>query len=271
MNLSRLDAGSRGFTLWILSGSMLFLTLFAILAITGSNRPVFLFVNQAHEITGGLFWANVTMLGDSLVGAVLLLPLVRRRPQAVWAGICAAILCAVVVQIVKMSLNVPRPPSVFPADAFFNIGPHPHFLSFPSGHTAAAFCFAAIMLFVFRSWIMRLAVLFVAASVGISRIAVGVHWPLDITAGAVFGLLSAFAGVHLSRLFPQGSSRLTMKIMGGLLLAGACVCVFVDFVGFPEGLPLQRFVGAAMIVFGGREFAALWREDDMQRDELGPV
>jgi len=65
--------------------------------------------------------------------------------------------------------------------------------SFPSGHTAAAFCFA---LLIASSYSHLAPLLYVFASlVAISRIANGVHYPSDVVAGMVLGLISAKTGL----------------------------------------------------------------------------
>lgn len=69
--------------------------------------------------------------------------------------------------------------------------------SMPSGHTATAFAWA-LALFQWarslRGWrrrFARVSLLVPAVSVGLTRIYIGVHFPLDVLAGALVGWLSA--------------------------------------------------------------------------------
>lgn len=61
--------------------------------------------------------------------------------------------------------------------------------SFPSGHSTAAFLFAALVVASFPVW----APVFYAwaACVAISRVALGVHYPSDVIAGAILGTMIA--------------------------------------------------------------------------------
>lgn len=77
----------------------------------------------------------------------------------------------------------------------------PH--SFPSGHTCAAFAAAGIW---FRGlpWrCLRITGMAMAVLMGLSRLYVGVHFPSDVLAGALVGLLAAWLAWRLGRYLPD--------------------------------------------------------------------
>lgn len=72
---------------------------------------------------------------------------------------------------------------------WFNLSEYAY-QSFPSGHSTTAFSLAAVIAFLWpRAFWPAMAF---AAIVALSRIVVGAHYPTDITAGAVLGLLGAY-------------------------------------------------------------------------------
>ncbi len=64
--------------------------------------------------------------------------------------------------------------------------------SFPSGHTVGAFALAGVLMFSSRSATLRAIAFLLAAGVGLSRILAFRHWPSDVTASAVIGLVTAW-------------------------------------------------------------------------------
>ena len=64
--------------------------------------------------------------------------------------------------------------------------------SFPSGHTVGAFALAGVLMFSSRSPTLRAIAFLLAAGVGLSRILAFRHWPSDVTASAVIGLVTAW-------------------------------------------------------------------------------
>lgn len=74
-----------------------------------------------------------------------------------------------------------------------------HDPSFPSGHTSAAFAAATALYAMDKRW--GIAAYLVAGWMGFSRLYLGVHFPLDVLAGALLGMLAA-------RLACKGTARL---------------------------------------------------------------
>jgi membrane-associated phospholipid phosphatase len=157
-----------------------------------------------HAFLPDAAWVVVTRFGDERVLFVLSLLFVRRRPEIFWAMLVAALIGTLYSQGLKLYLDVLRPPAVLPADEFRLIGPALRRNSFPSGHTLSAFLFAGVLFAFATSVTQRLALMLIAILVGLSRVAVGVHWPLDIIAGACSGLLLAATGVWISYYWQAG-------------------------------------------------------------------
>ena len=89
----------------------------------------------------------------------------------------------------KEAVDRPRPPRADPGfDAAVHVPPSP---SFPSGHATTTFaCAVAIAILVPR---LRWVALTVAWTVGVARVYLGVHYTLDVLAGAALGSLIGIA------------------------------------------------------------------------------
>ena len=119
----------------------------------------------------------------------LALAIVWRRPNVFLLVATTALTTNVVTSLLKYVVQRDRPPTVV-LDPEPLVGV-PSTSSFPSGHTSTSFACAYV--------ISRLAprltvyVFVLAALIGFSRVYVGVHYPLDVLAGAVLGLVVAKA------------------------------------------------------------------------------
>jgi len=124
-----------------------------------------------------------------LVLAVVLAGFSWRRPWLL-ARVGATILVAESVSgLLKEQIGRDRPPLRDPEPA--TLVALPDTSSFPSGHATVGFaCATALALSVPR---LRWPVFALAALIGFSRVYVGVHYPLDVLAGALLGVALGFA------------------------------------------------------------------------------
>jgi len=240
--------------LWLLVGvPSLALLLLVLVVAAGLDQPLFHALNQLSTYTGPAFWANLTILGDGLVCAVLLLPWIRKNPERVWGGLLGAVIMTILLRVLKEMLGIPRPLGILPEESVIVIGPGHRRGAFPSGHTATIALYAGILaLSTTRRLYAGLAIA-LAGLIGVSRIAVGVHWPSDVLAGLILGWGSAWAGLCLAERWSWGTGPRARRILGGLLLVSALVLLFIDHTEYPGVLIFQRTLALGCLVWGAVE------------------
>ena len=251
-----MTASLRSVWAWLPPAAALALTA-AILA-TGSNRPLFLWLNHRGHVVGDLVWFHLTLLGDGAMALALVLPSIRRAPRLFWAALLAAVVAGLWTQVTKEFIDVPRPLSVLAPWDFHLAGPAYKRVSFPSGHAAAAFALAGIVIMgTTAKWRGLLFVL--AGLVGLSRIMLGVHWPLDVLWGMVGGWLAAGTGLALQARRPWPTAGRGGLLAGAVLMAVAGSLLVSRHIGIPAVLPVQRVVAAVCLAWGAWEIRGLGR------------
>ena len=104
-------------------------------------------------------------------------------------------LLSIVLYVFKIGFGVPRPytdsitsnPLSFSSD----------FHSFPSGHTAECAAITSALAHINASYLKTLLLGCIMASVGFSRVYVGMHHPLDLLGGALLGSLAPLLASYL--------------------------------------------------------------------------
>lgn len=213
------------------------------------NLRLFLAINDLAAILPAALWSCVTTLGDTLVALVILLPLLRLRPRNATAALIAAIPAGWLGHLAKNWLDADRPARVL-GSAVHIIGPTLKQGSFPSGHTTTAFVLAAVVAAGFRSRVLAMAVIAAAVLVGVSRVAVGAHWPGDAAAGALLGWLSGLLGVWLVRRYSL-DLRPWQRTVFSLVLAGCALWLLTGYDSrYPLARPFLRWLAAGALVLG---------------------
>jgi membrane-associated phospholipid phosphatase len=214
------------------------LVLLAGIGLSGTNQRLFLFLNHLLYLKPAALWLNVTLFGDAGMLMVLVLPFIGRRPDLIWNALLSAVITTLLVNGGKEFFLLDRPPNVLAADQFHQIGNMFSATSFPSGHTAAAFTLAGVVALLPFSNRARLGMLLFAMLIGLSRIAVGAHWPMDVAAGMVVGWVAALLGVHLARYIP-GEGVWVQRAAALLLVTTVYYLVFVHQTGDKEARVLE--------------------------------
>ena len=238
------------------------LALVAGILVTDTNRALFLWLNHGGHAVGDPVWFHLTMLGDGAVALALVLPWIRRAPRQFWAALLAAVVAGLWTQVTKAFVDVPRPLSVLASDAFHQAGPAYRRVSFPSGHAAAVFALAGIWAMGAQGRRLWRGLLLVLASlVGLSRIMVGVHWPLDVLWGMLGGWLGAWSGLALQarRHGPWPTAGPAGRVAGAVLLAVAASLLVSRHIGIPAVLPAQHLLAVACLAWGAWEMGCLSR------------
>jgi membrane-associated phospholipid phosphatase len=218
--------------------------------LTRTNAALFILINHFSGFTGDTAWALITIFGDGAVVAALLLPLVQRRPDIIWAMALATVFAVFWVHGLKPWLALPRPPGVFATEVLHVIGPAHRTQAFPSGHTATILTLVGVLALSTASSGLRWVLVLAGTAVGLSRIVVGVHWPVDVLGGALGGWLAALGGVWTARYWSWGVRPLGQRLLAALLLITALTLLVSYDTGYPEAVTLQRFIAGACIAVG---------------------
>ena len=195
------------------------LTLLIVVAIAGLSvgglyaRGQPLDLQLFRTINTGLTTAGFDLLGDvgyvlGTVGFSLLLFValffLGYRPLAA-SAVGAVVAAALLVLLLKSLTQQPRPAQLLQGVRLIGV---PELGSgFPSGHGAQAFLTAYLLASYFLfPWYDQLGLYALAGAIALSRVYVGLHFPVDVLTGSLIGLLFGVLWTH-SRLWPGAQPR----------------------------------------------------------------
>lgn len=230
---------------WVWAVPLVALTGLVVLQASGNNIALFQLLNRLTAQVSDGWWSHLTMLGDTSLALMFILPLFGRRPNLVWQFVLAAIFAAIWSHGMKAMFSSLRPPAVLHEGSFHLIGPMLSQNSFPSGHTTTIFVLIGLCCLQRVDNRLKLLLLALAVLVGLSRIACGVHWPVDVLGGAFGGWLSAAGGVWLSQRWNAGMNIRFQRVLALLVSVVAIWSMLYYDSGFPD-TRLFQFVIAAI-------------------------
>jgi undecaprenyl-diphosphatase len=184
-------------------------------ALPAVDSTLFFMVNGYHHPVFDWLFQAVTQLGNGwVIGPVLIVLVIRKTPKqkvvtTVLCGVIALSFSGIVNSRIKRVVGRQRPYVHFAhhadsASVKAAIGPEVRLLgpsyrnrSFPSGHTNTAFSAATLLAFLFGGW--WYAAIAAAIAVAYSRMYLGVHYPSDVVAGALLGVLLTLAVLSVCR------------------------------------------------------------------------
>ena len=166
------------------------LCLWLILLASGKEVEVFLWLNQSAQVLPNWAWAWFTFLGNGWGIFALCFPLVLYAPRQLCAALISGAIAALISLTLKPLIGLPRPAEVLSENSFYLLGDPLLHHALPSGHTLTVFSVASALFFSTPHPKRNLfSVLFVLAVLtGISRNAVGAHWPGDVLVGSALGI-----------------------------------------------------------------------------------
>ncbi len=169
---------------------------FDINLLKGINKNETSFKNKYLELNA----SSVTPLSIAAPAGMFIASLIKGDKQLQRDAIFTAgsyITSAIITQSVKRIVNRKRPFETY--SFIIKRDDESGGLSFPSGHTSAAFCTATSLALRYHKWYVVVPSYIFATSVAWARMYQGVHYPTDVFAGAIVGAGSAWLGYYLQK------------------------------------------------------------------------
>jgi len=210
----------------------------------------FLTLNGWCALIPAPWWTALSLMGNGWGVLALTAPLLLLAPRFMWAWLCAAPFAALFARLGKALIVSPRPAAEIDPTQFHVVGEILSNVSMPSGHTTTAFAVASALFFALpeqRRWRSPAPLLLLLAlAVGLSRVAVGAHWPGDVAVGLSLGLWAGLLGnLLLLRVPPSWSQPKHWALRCvALLVAIAVFVLLTDPLDFAENTLAQQLLAA---------------------------
>jgi membrane-associated phospholipid phosphatase len=201
--LTKINPATRNLTIGIILTAVTALYLVIDSFIVGRN-DFFLLLNTDLGKPADYFFTFWTNLGDGVIWVIVAGLILKYRRNQLPLLIASIVISTLITQLTKIYVipAEPRPTVAITDINLIHTVPGVELLtaySFPSGHTAAAFC-----IFLLGSWLINkrwvVAVGFVyALLVGYSRVYLAQHFPLDVGVGMFVAIVTILLSILIQR------------------------------------------------------------------------
>ncbi len=180
-----------------------------------------------------IFFTGITLMGESLFYIVVLSGVYWCVDKRFAKQLVAMLLFSTVLNgSMKEIFNTARPVGV---EGVRSLRVHTaEGASFPSGHTqTASVFFLGLSTLMKKNWLWACSAVIITL-VALSRLYLGVHWPIDVVFGIAFGALSVGAGIYLYKL--SGDKKQWPYVTGGLLCITLVSLFFFDSTNYLKAI-----------------------------------
>lgn len=172
------------------------------------DKYIFLVINNSLAnsfndlFLGGVTWGGNLVILLPITAIYLYLLDKKSFRKKFIILVLAVLLGGIIVQLLKKVVERPRPLKemetlLLAGEVKIHSLFYPYRAnSFPSGHTQAAFGTATALICITKKHIFYF--ISIASLIGLSRIYVGVHFPLDVVSGAIIGTLTSILVFRIS-------------------------------------------------------------------------
>ena len=132
------------------------------------------------------------------------------------------------MQTLKAIVRAPRPFQVHPELIRAERIETDTGYSFPSGHSTGASSFYSSLFLLFSNIFLRIACVLLIIGVPLSRLYLGVHWPLDVIFGTIIGLgITIFLSSAFGKLYENKKALRSVVLPAGTVLAAISLALAI--------------------------------------------
>jgi predicted MFS family arabinose efflux permease/membrane-associated phospholipid phosphatase len=158
------------------------------------------------------------MAGATTLAVLIATRRLRYAGGALLAMAFAGVFADLVLELIQLGVNRPRPEEALGAEVQRSHGRHwSHIPSFPSGHLIVTTAMVVTAMSIAR--VLRAPLMVYLAAIAVTRMTFGAHFPLDVLLGTIVGVqvgLATAALLRASRLLPPAPARERQTAAGAL-------------------------------------------------------